>query len=282
MAQFKVLIEEKKDSLEFLSSQLLKAEDSETRIDANQSLLAILKKAMEYDSSFYYAFDELASISKLASADGKLRIFSWNVPQENRKLNYYSIVQYLPQEGDYSYFILNDLDTSFQKIKKFKGDAENWPGALYLGLVEKKAAYKTYYTLLGWNGNNRLTSTKVIDILSFDKSGKMAFGEPIFVLGKDIQNRVVFEYASTNKMTLAYRDDLDIIIFDHLSPSKPSLEGLYEYYGPDFSFDALKWNGRQWILLEDIDPDKGIKKKESFFQSEEKQKAKSDQFIRQQ
>ena len=280
MAQFHELLAEKKDSLDVLSEQILRAETASERKFANQRMLLILQNLMEHDSSFHYPFDELKSISKLHSEDGELRVFSWNVPDESRKLNYYSIVQHFPKDGEYRYFPLNDLDTSFQEIKNFKGDAENWPGALYLEVIEKKAPYKTYYTLLGWNGNNRLTSTKVIEVLSFDKEGEIEFGEAIFRVGKEMQSRLVFEYAATNKMILEYRNDLDLIIFDHLSPPTSNLKGLYEYYGPDFSFDALQWNGRHWVYTPDVDPDKGLKKKESYFNPEEKKNAKSNQFIR--
>ena len=40
-------------------------------------------------------------------------------------------------------------------------------------------------------------------------------------------------------MMLRYDDKLKMIVFDHLSPSKPSYEGKYQYYGPDFSYDGL-------------------------------------------
>lgn len=279
MAQFHELLEEKKDSMIQLSGQILMADSASERFSANRELLGILTNLMEYDSSFYYPFEELKSISKLRSKDGEVRVFSWNVPDETRKLNYFGLVQHLPKTGEYRYFHMNSMDTSFQQIKKFKGDANNWPGALYLEVIEKKAPYKNYYTLLGWNGNNKLTSIKIVDVLSFDKKGELIFGEPIFVVEDSLQSRLVFEYASTNKMTLEYREDLDIIIFDHLSPPKASLKGLYEYYGPDFSFDALQWTGRYWILTEDVDPDKGLKKNESYFNPPEKKDAKSNKFV---
>jgi len=33
---------------------------------------------------------------------------------------------------------------------------------------------------------------------------------------------------------------MNMIIFDHLSPSKPSYTGNYQFYGPDFSYDGLE------------------------------------------
>lgn len=279
MAQFSHEITEKRDSLSTFSDNMLNAEKVSDRLIANEQLLTTLKELMEYESSFDYSFDELKTISRLKSDDGKLKIFSWNVPIDRNEQKYYSIIQHLPEEGSYHFYVLRDIDTNFQDIINFRADVANWPGALYLQIVEKHAAYKTYYTLLGWNGNSALTSIKLVDVLSFNKSGEPEFGEGIFKVGKEIQSRMIFEYAATNKMILEYRPDLDLIIFDHLSPPRTDLQGLYEYYGPDFSFDALQWSGRQWIYTPDVDPDKGLKKKDSYFQPKGKKEAKSKKFF---
>jgi len=44
-----------------------------------------------------------------------------------------------------------------------------------------------------------------------------------------------------------------MIVFDHLSPSKPSLVGVYEFYGPDFSYDGYKFEKGMLELYPDID-----------------------------
>ena len=264
-----------KDSLSLYSELILSAKESSDRLKANTHFLALFKKILEDDASFEYPFDELKSISRLQSADGKVRLFSWNVPIGRNELKYFAVLQYRPEPGNYDYHIMQEKDTTLQEIKNYKAGVENWPGALYLQIVEKHAPYKTYYTLIGWNGNSRLTSLKVVDVLSFNKNAEPEFGEAIFKVGKEVQSRMVFEYSATNKMILEYRPDLDMIIFDHLSPASPNLTGLYEYYGPDFSFDGLQWTGRQWLYTPDIDPDKGLKKKESYFQPKEKKEVKS-------
>jgi hypothetical protein len=46
---------------------------------------------------------------------------------------------------------------------------------------------------------------------------------------------------------------MNMIIFDHLSPSKPSYAGNYQYYGPDFSYDGLKFEQGIWELVENVD-----------------------------
>ena len=46
---------------------------------------------------------------------------------------------------------------------------------------------------------------------------------------------------------------MKMIMFDHLSPSRPSYTGNYEYYGPDFSYDGFRFEKDAWVLTEQID-----------------------------
>lgn len=87
----------------------------------------------------------------------------------------------------------------------------------------------------------------------FPHGSSPKFGTPIFNIGKKVKKRVIFEYNSQAIMSLRYDEDKKLIIFDHLSPPDPSLEGQYQYYGPDGSYDALKFKKGKWILLEDLD-----------------------------
>ena len=42
------------------------------------------------------------------------------------------------------------------------------------------------------------------------------------------------------------------IVFDHLSPENPSLNGIRSFYVPDFSYDAYVWNEDRFELYEDV------------------------------
>ncbi len=53
-------------------------------------------------------------------------------------------------------------------------------------------------------------------------------------------------------MKLSYRKSDNCIIFDHLSPSEPRYVNQFEYYGPDFSYDALVLKNGLWTLLEEV------------------------------
>ena len=42
------------------------------------------------------------------------------------------------------------------------------------------------------------------------------------------------------------------MVFDHLMPESPNLEGLYSYYVPDLSYDSYVLDGNKWVFFEDV------------------------------
>ena len=108
---------------------------------------------------------------------------------------------------------------------------------------------------------------KIIENLYFDKD-TIGFGLPII---RDNKNtylyRKIFEFSGELKMTLDIQNNPSKrIVYDHLTPSNPSLKGVYEYYGPDLSFDAYEWGERYWDYVSDIDIDQHLSKKSKDFE----------------
>ena len=54
-------------------------------------------------------------------------------------------------------------------------------------------------------------------------------------------------------MTIQYEEKAKRFVFDHLAPSKPIYQNQFEYYGPDFSYDALEYRKGKWVLVENVD-----------------------------
>ena len=54
-------------------------------------------------------------------------------------------------------------------------------------------------------------------------------------------------------MMMRYIPELDMIVFDHLSPSRPEYAGDLRFYGPDFSYDGFKFIKGVWVLQSDLD-----------------------------
>ena len=51
---------------------------------------------------------------------------------------------------------------------------------------------------------------------------------------------------------MAYNQDDDYIIFDHLEPIEGAEKGMYEFYIPSLSYDGLTFKNGKWRLVEDV------------------------------
>ncbi len=242
--------------IETLAYEILNTQGDQKKDSLNQILKSQLSLELSKEDALVHPFSKVKSISILTPSDSSFRIFNWNIPYADGSYAYECGI--LTATGNFSF--LNPKNDTAQL------NNHSWIPALYYSIIEKQDRFDTkLYTLLAWKGKDRLINKKVIDVLWFNKAGEIQFGYPIFLSGKNKLSRVVFEYAAQNVMGLQYNPNLDRIQFDHLSPPKQSLKGIYEYYGPDLSYDAYQWKKDHWELDEDIDLDKGLAKKRADF-----------------
>lgn len=220
----------------------------------NNDIAEQFEIALKNPASFNYPFDSLKSIGKITSSDQRLRIYTWNIPYNNGMHKYLGFLQYIPEKCKTPIvFKLTDKSEDLPDPGKQTLNTDNWFGALYYDAIVIKTNDTRYYTLLGFDFNDLFSSKKIIEILYFNESNEPVFGKPIFEIDKKLFNRIIFEYSAHAGMSLKYNKESDMIIFDHLSPSKPSLTGNYKFYGPDMSYDGLKFENGRWILKKDID-----------------------------
>ncbi len=241
------------DSLNLYFSMLLKENTDENKIKINNRIVSLFKEALKQKDSFYYPFFNLKNVGFIRSDDYKLRIITWNLPYSDRTHKYFGFIQYKRNKKDYVFYELKDRSEEIKNPELVILSSSNWYGALYYKIITTKSKGRDYYTLLGADLNNLLTKKKVIDILYFDKNDLPVFGDKVFKNRVPPVARVIFEFNGQTNMTLAYDDEKEMIVFDHLSPSKPSLTGQFEFYGPDFSYDGLKFERGIWNSYTDID-----------------------------
>lgn len=241
------------DSIQYYFTLLANDRDDRNKIDFNNQILIYFRLLMEDENSFTYPFDLLKNIGIINSEDGKVRILTWNVPFNDRTHKYFGFIQYKSSKKSYSFYELNDNSEEIKKPELAILSDKNWYGALYYKVITNKYKGIVYYTLLGADLNNLFTKKKIIEILYFDKTEHPRFGEKVFKNKTTPVSRVIFEFSAQTNMTLTYDAEKQMIIYDHLSPSRPSLEGQYEYYGPDFSYDGLKFERGIWNAYSDID-----------------------------
>lgn len=246
--------------IEELCFGVLNADYDEERKQFNQALKELLKKeVLLKDGVFSYPFKNVKSLGILSSPDSVLRIFNWMVPLSDGSYHYEGLVL-LKQEGEVELIELKPLQNDSILNEYVLLDQNQWPAALYYELIQKQDEFDTYYTLLGWDGNNRLSTKKNIEVIRIKTDGSLQFGAPIFEAEKGNKSRRLFEYSAQQSMRLNYETAAGQIQFDFLAPLKPSLEGVYEYYFPAMTQDAYVWEETHWKFIKLIDTDEGRKR----------------------
>lgn len=237
-----------------LGDSILKGSNDVIRIQSNTDFTARFKNLLQSPNTFNYPFDSLKNVSKLKSDDGLMRIYTWILPTDSgRQYKFYGFVQlHNSKTKMYKTYELNDaaIDTIGFLKKTLKPD--NWYGALYYKIIAVKNQDQTYYTLLGWKGNNLLTTKKVIDVV-YIKNNNLLFGAPILQYEKKMQSRIVFEFNAQTSMLLHWDEKHNNIIFDYLSSTSTAAVKMPETYGATMLYDALKWKKGKWNYKHDID-----------------------------
>lgn len=247
------VIQTYEDSLSIYFKKMASERSDIVKEKLNERILEYFWFALESEESFDYNFGSLKHVGIITSPDENLRIITWNLPYNDHTHRYYGFIQYKKSRNKTLLFELNDQSDFMEKPEYRVLSHQNWFGALYYRIIENKYRGTVYYTLLGADLNDLFTKKKIIEVLYFNSEDQPVFGKQVFKNKLEQVNRVIFEYSAQADMALNYDREKEMIVFDHLSPSKPSLTGQLEFYGPDFSYDGLKFERGIWNLYPDID-----------------------------
>lgn len=242
------------DTLSTISEETFNATDDISRAEKNTQFVKKFITALKTPGSFSYDFDSLKRISILKSPDNAFRIITWFTPTNEGTYRYYGTIQMPTINGSLKLIPLTDGTKTITDANAITTN-KNWLGARYYELLPIIVNGKQpYYLLLGWKGNDQKTTKKVIDVLSFEKD-EAIFGKNIFetVKNSPLKNRVLFEYAKLNTMTLTIDKKVNMIVFDHLVPYVPKMVGKFEFYASDSTFDGYKLNYGKLSLLENVE-----------------------------
>jgi hypothetical protein len=129
-----------------------------------------------------------------------------------------------------------------------------WYGAVYYQIVPVVGIKDPYYILLGWKGKNLQSNSKVVETMFF-KDGKPFFGRQALEQSPKsnlFNSRVIFTYTKDANMMLRYLKNDKMFVFDHLVPQSKALEGMFDLYAPDLSYDTYKYKSGKWVIIENI------------------------------
>jgi hypothetical protein len=252
------------DSLKHIQERVFFSKKETNRFEANRQFIALWNEILKDEKSMLYPFDSIREVSRLMAPDKKFRIITWNMLKEDQTHAFFGFIQVNNSKtikkglfkkettSQYEAFTLLDKSTTVKNPENHVSDPSKWFGMLYYDVIKSD---DDFYTLFGWDGNNKLTQRKFIDILSFKSDGTPIFGKDVFKIPGKFAKRVMFEYAGEVAMSLKYNANRKQIIYSHLAPNTldPTLEGQYQYYGPDGSFDALSMKKGNWVYEPAID-----------------------------
>lgn len=237
---------------ENLNSYFIELDSSENdsiTLSLNEKIKKEVTAFAREDENFYTISLGCGRIGSVISPDNKLKIISWNYKLSDGAFAYEAIVIKNTGGKKAKVKVWNtSCQEAFKPAENKRYSLNKWYGALYYSILP----WKGDYILLGYSTYNNISKVKVIDVLSFENK-KPSFGEKVFKKENKTYQRMVFEYSYMANMSLVYNAERKEFVFDHLSPEEPSMKGLYQYYGPDFSVDVLKENRKYWELKEDVD-----------------------------
>ncbi|MBK9285198.1 MAG: hypothetical protein IPM51_12930 [Sphingobacteriaceae bacterium] len=233
------------------------------RIETNKKYLSAWNEIISNPQIINYSFDSLKEVSILVPKDKKFMLITWNLFKDDGTHAFFGYLLvnnskrikkgFLKHETieAYEHFTLIDQSPLVKSPETYIGNPGKWFGMLYYSVIPCDG----YYTLIGFDPNDKLVSRKFIDVLYFRSNGVPVFGKDVFKFAKKNPRRLMFEYSADISMSVKYNEKRGQIIYSHLAPRKEGdiLEGIPQYYGPDGSFDALELKKGKWVTVEDVD-----------------------------
>ena len=225
------------------------ASESE-RLKANEKFYEIWDYILDDPKSIKYPFKSLTTFPIFTSKNKKLRIINWIVLLDNDYYQYHGLVQFYNSRNQYKVSRLIPISKEMKQLENIKLENNQWFGALYYQMEEIKRGKKKHYILLGWDGNDKRSNKKVVDVLTIGK--ELVFGAPIFRINKKRQNRFIIEYKEDASASMKFNIKEKRIVFSELIPLNEGLEGLYDFYVPDGSVNALELINGSFKLKKNI------------------------------
>lgn len=254
--------------LKELQKKTFYSRSEKERIEGNKEFMRVWEKIVSNPAILDYSLDSLKDISVLSPKDKKFKLITWNFFRDDGTHAFFGYLLvntskriktgFMKHETirEYEFFRLIDRSVTVKNPETYIGSPDKWFGMLYVQLIECDG----FYTLIGWDGNDKLTQRKFVDVLYFRGNGAPVFGKDVFKFERKNPKRLMFEWSQEVSMSLKYIEKRNQIVFSHLSSKQEGsvLDGQFQYYGPDGSFDALELRKDKWVLMENVDANSDI------------------------
>ena len=238
------------DSIIKCLNGIVTSDSDEDKTSYSSSLEQLLLENLTNPEVFNYSFERIEKMAILKPEDEAFMLFNWNIPLSNG-INKFKAFLILPSEGVNVIEKFTIPKRAEKKLESRYLDLDQWYGCLYYDVVPFKKGKSQVYTLLGYSPDKKALTKKYIDVLTI-RNGKARLGEAVFEGEKGLKKRVIFKFSSEVSMTVRYQEKSDRIILDHLTPRSPNMEGNFQFYGPDGTFDAYELEKSTWKLKKGV------------------------------
>ncbi len=241
------------DTLAVLAYAVVNDSIEQERYAACRALITCLVRTLKVENSFNYQFERLRSLSIMAPPDSSFRIFTWQLFVNDSTYRYYGAIQL--NQGELKLFPLIDRSADMLDLPtREQLPPERWYGAIYYNMRQFDTKEGHKYLLLGYDAFEFFNRHKVVEVLSFDKTGKPVFGASVFDREGSVgpaEQRIFAEYAAEASFRLNWDEQYQMILMDHLVPM-PSPYGSGAVQVPDGSYDALKLEKGRWKYISKV------------------------------
>lgn len=255
LTDYKILLK-KEDSLKQYAKDLAIDSFSNNRMRSDSFFIRVLRRSLAVKNSFYFPFDSVKGVGKVYAPDSSFRIISWSIFYNEDICQQRGVIQYRTKDGSSKYVPLLDYSELTPYPEDSVRDNRHWIGAIYYNIIETKYNNKNYYTLFGYDPNNKQTNKKWIEVLTFDSNQMPVFGGLYFSFEKDsvkrpTQYRYSIEYKKEASTLVNYDPDLDMILVDHLISETDQPE-LASTLVPDGDYEGFKWTNGKWLHVDKV------------------------------
>jgi hypothetical protein len=253
-AAAETVFRQREDSMKGYAYGIVNDSAAEDRFRSDSNFIRSLVRALRLPNSFYYPFDSLQTISRLYAPDSSFRIFTWQFKKDNMLYLQEGAIQMNQPDGSLKLFPLFDASMFTSNPLDSVRTRQNWIGAIYYRIVEKRWQGKNYYTLLGFDDFSETSNKKWMEVLTFSDQGEPRFGGPYFSFQEDsvrkpTQYRFNIEYKKEAGTRFNYDPSLDLVVFDELISENNQPEKK-DTYVPDGEFEAFQWKDGKWVHLQ--------------------------------
>ena len=238
-----------------LSDVVYSGKSDQEKLAANDALKDELFNIVSHKKSLRYPFENLDHISVIEPEDKSFRIFTWALHYKSNLFQYFGLIQYYDKKQRAQVVhMLRDESHRIKDPERKTLRPDYWYGSLYYDVVTNEFEGRTYYTLLGWDGNTEKSEKKIIDVLWFNNNKDLIFGAPLFISDIGIQNRFILEYNELATVTLEYKPKSKVILFDELEPVDGESVKVKTSYVPTLNYNGFIFKKGKWNLLKRLEP----------------------------